>query len=822
MESAPSPFSPLPDAPREPSRWVRALRVLTSPKTLLQATGLLTLIAVAAGAAWILPPSNATGELPADDTLGTVAKRSIKAIHDYDIPDPEATEARRSAASESVRPVYDFDTSEAEDAQTRISTAFAAAREAQKDSLVQQTAVRKPKGKHDVEASPSDEALISAGESFRSEFMRDVQAVVDPLVYGELARLRFSEALERATTVLVRGLLAAEIAPSRELLIAEKTTGITIRRLVGGLVRGESDVRDIDHIPDVAAVRSELTRFAQGALELPASTVGLGRIVLALDLDTVTRRAAALLAERLVLPNLAYNDRVTQERRLAASVAVKPVVLQYARGEKIIGDGERIEKRHLLVFQFIRDEARALDTVQVRLGAMLFTVLLVLSVFGLARRTVRRFRPGKRDLVFLAATLLGNLALIRAVLALADLLRDHYHAVSNDVAVMLLPLAAGTMLVRMLRSGESSVVFALIFSPLAALHLASHAPAAVGLVASVVAADRLGRRTGRSALPLAALASGLAAALMVLALSLFGGRLLPETALQAAAAFIGAGVLSPLAAVLVAPLFELLFGYTSEGQLARLANLNHPVLKELIIKAPGTYHHSVIVGALAEAAAERVGAHPLLSRVGGYYHDLGKADAPLMFGENQKLENRLEKISPEEAAAILRKHVSDGLARAHEARLPRIVLDFIGQHHGNAHCGAFLDRAREAATRDGRPPPDPALFHYVGPKPRSREVALVMLADAVEAASRSVENPAPERLRAVVPKVVEQFMLAGQLDECDLTLSDLRLASAAFAETIVDLRGLSTVEILPRVRQPSASSAAASSSQDDPDVRVAR
>jgi putative nucleotidyltransferase with HDIG domain len=302
-------------------------------------------------------------------------------------------------------------------------------------------------------------------------------------------------------------------------------------------------------------------------------------------------------------------------------------------------------------------------------------------------------------------------------------------------------------------------------------------------------------------------------------MSLYNGRLIPETAYQCAAAAIGAGLVSPLIALTVAPLFEILFGYISESQLARLANLNHPVLKELIIKAPGTYHHSLIVGALAESAARRIGAHPILARVGGYFHDLGKAGSPLYFGENQKGENKLEKLPPAEAAEVLRRHIADGLARAQEARLPKAIQEFIKQHHGMARCGGFHTRAVEEAKSDGREPPDAQGFHYDGPRPRSREVALVMLADAVEAASRTLENPTPERLKALVPKVIEQILLDGQLDDCDLTLADLRLASSAFEESIVELHGLSRVEVLPGMRPPTANGSA---SAEAPLARVAR
>ncbi len=791
----------------------RALGWLTSPAALLQATGFLVLVAIGIGAGWLLPPSNAVGELPGDDLLHTLSVVSIKANRDYTVPDPDATTALRNEAAEQVRPVFDLDLGEGERTVARLQGAFAVAREAVTAALANQTSKKPKPKKADKSDVPTDDDLaMAAAEPLYGDFIKQLQAVVDEGVYRDLARLRFSDQVAQAVSTLVlnvgepvgNGVTAGEIAPSRELLNVEREHGITLRPVGAPTTLGEKDIRDVERIPDLAAVRLDLTRLAQGLSEVPGSNSGVARAALRLaDLSPEVRRIAALVAATVFSPTMAFNEDESEMRKLAAEAEVKPVVLEYARGERIIGEGERIEKRHLLVFHYIREQARALDGVQIRTGATIFTVLLVVSAFSLARRTVRRFRPSKRDLVFLAATLLGNLGALRAGLGAIEQLHHRPAWLTNELVALALPLAGGAMLVRMLRSGESSVVFALVFAPLTALMLNSHIPAAVGLVGSLVAANRLGGRGGRSALPAAALEAGVSASVAIVALALFGGRPLwplwplPETARLAAAAILGAGIISPLTAVLVAPLIETLFGYVSESRLARLANLNHRVLKELIIKAPGTYHHSLIVGSLAEAAAERIGAHPLLARVGGYYHDLGKLDAPLMYAENQKAENRLEKLPPEEAAAIVRRHVSDGVLRAKEAHLPRAIIDFIQQHHGTGEAGHFLGSAPSLTGPAGPPTPLAEGTRYAGPRPRSREVALVMLADAVEAASRLATDATRERLESLVAHVVQGVVAQGQLQDSDLTLADIHNTTLAFQSTLADLRALSRVEVLP-------------------------
>lgn len=792
--------------PKPPQRQKTSARARkwVSPDTLLNATGFLSLLAVGAGTALLLPQSRVSGDLPDASNVGELAQTSVKANRDYIIADPDATRALREDAARNVRPIYDFDASLAEQSTKRIERAFAYVREQLPSEPVAAPTDRKGRAR---QAPAVDRDLVELAQPHYAEFLRRLQAVVEEPEYAALARSGFAPEVERAAQMLVQGVMGGEVAPNRELLLAERANGIVLRTL--GLAisgRMERETRDVERIPDLAAVRLDLNRLAQGLPPSPGSTAGIERIAMALptDLTLPGRRAAILLAASVVSPNLSFNERETRARQVAAAEAVKPVVLQYARGEKIIGDGERIEQRHLLVFRAVAEQARTLDIVQVRLGAALFAMLLAFSVFRLASRTVRRFRPSKRDLVFLTAALIGNLALARSLLAASELLRDWVPGLSINVAVWLIPMTAGTMLVRLLRSGEASVVFALVFAPLVALQVDAFQPAIVGLLASVVAADRLGRSgSSRSALVLAGLQAGVFAACAAAALALFGGRLLlAEAGIEIAAAAFGNGFLSPVAAAIVAPLFEMAFGYTTQLRLHRLANLNHPVLKELIIRAPGTYHHSLLVGDLAAEAADRIGANALLARVGGYFHDLGKAESPLMYSENQRTENRLEKLEPLEAACALKRHVEAGVEAANKARLPRVVTDFIRQHHGRSHAGDFYERAVERAKREGATDvmPDEDAFRYEGPKPRSREVALVMIADVVEAASRWLSNPTAERLRALVPQVVDPLVISGQLDDCDLTLAELHRVVEALQEALVKVHGLTRVDVLPGLR----------------------
>ncbi|MCD4689220.1 MAG: HDIG domain-containing protein, partial [Desulfuromonadaceae bacterium] len=228
------------------------------------------------------------------------------------------------------------------------------------------------------------------------------------------------------------------------------------------------------------------------------------------------------------------------------------------------------------------------------------------------------------------------------------------------------------------------------------------------------------------------------------------------------------------------PLAESLFKYTTDIKLLELANMNTPALRELMIQAPGTYHHSIIVGNLAEAAAETISANPLMARVAAYYHDIGKVRKPLYFVENiGAQENRHDKLSPSMSALILMSHVKDGVDAARANKLGEDLVDIIRQHHGTALIKFFYDKAKKLSG-SGAQQVDECDYRYPGPKPQTREAALIMLADAVEAASRTLTDPTPARIQGMVQKIINNIFIDGQLDECELTLKDLHNIAKSF------------------------------------------
>jgi hypothetical protein len=280
-------------------------------------------------------------------------------------------------------------------------------------------------------------------------------------------------------------------------------------------------------------------------------------------------------------------------------------------------------------------------------------------------------------------------------------------------------------------------------------------------------------------------------ALVVSTFSLFGARD-PRGVIELWAASAASAGGAAVAAVGTFAAVGSLFGILTVFHLLELANPSQPLLRRLLVETPGTYHHAIMVGNLAERAAEAIGADPLVSRVAAYYHDIGKLANPYAFIENQAGgDNIHDELEPDVSAQILKQHVVDGIDLAYRSKLPKSIIAFIPQHHGTATMSYFLARARELAaapygglgTPDGRKAAeavDERKFRHIGPKPQSREAALIMLADGVEASVRSLASRDEPAIRAMVARIIEERLADGQFDECELTLRDIERIREAF------------------------------------------
>jgi putative nucleotidyltransferase with HDIG domain len=412
-------------------------------------------------------------------------------------------------------------------------------------------------------------------------------------------------------------------------------------------------------------------------------------------------------------------------------------------------------------------------------GSFLITTVLLLIFY----RDILRYRPdyaGKyRMLLLLAVMVLGTISVSRLIEYGLTGLSKGLELGAEEVVFFGAPMPAGAMLVTLLFDFHMALVFSFVMSLLAGLWQADAGFAIYVFVGSLVAAFSVIRCKKRTAIlkgGLFVLGANLITELIVL---LSGGELFTQQTVTAMA-FAGFSAFSVVAMVsLMLPLLEYSFKITTDISLLELLDLEHPLMKNLMLVAPGTYHHSLIVGNLVEAVAEQIGVNPLLARVGAYYHDIGKMKMPEYFIENQPAGlSKHERLTPHMSSMILISHVKEGVELARQYKLPEAVINIIQQHHGSSLMAYFYEKAKE------QPHNAEALseqeYRYPGPSPQSRIAALIMMADAVEAASRVLTEPTPARISALIDKIINHLFLTGQFDECELTLKDIHEIKARF------------------------------------------
>ncbi|MGH7457533.1 MAG: rRNA maturation RNase YbeY [Longimicrobiaceae bacterium] len=546
---------------------------------------------------------------------------------------------------------------------------------------------------------------------------------------------------------------------------------------------------------------------AADSLLTPEEFYRLARERLPERYDAVAAELQRLVLIRFFEPSLAYNERDTEATRARARAAVDPIRATVLQGERVVGAAEQIGEREAARLHAYENALAEREGVSTRVGRATWAVagaiiynLVVLSLLGALFWFFRR--PLYHD--FRALLLLAGLT---SVVMLAASLIDGF-----ELPPELIPVTFAALSVSVLWDGRLGLVVALVL----ALLLAGQGPF-VGLVvpftvavggAAAAFSVRAAQRRSRTWLFVAIISA--AYVLTAITLGLLRGWEPMDVTWTASRGVLNA-VLSSLLAIGFIPLFEGFVRITTDQTLLELADQTRPRLKRLSLEAPGTYAHTVNVANLAEAACNAIGANGLLARVGVYYHDIGKLVRPQFFIENQpRGRNPHDRLKPAASATVVRAHVTEGIRMAEEDRLPQVIKDFILEHHGTQKISFFHDQARE---EDPDAELDEEEFIYPGPKPRSRETAVVMLADSVESAARALRDPTSARLRELVDRIVAAKVEAGQLEEAPITLGEVSRVKQSL------LRVLSGM-YHHRIDYPGQELEPGSEEGSEPDVRV--
>ena len=488
---------------------------------------------------------------------------------------------------------------------------------------------------------------------------------------------------------------------------------------------------------------------------------------------SLNQNIVPIVLSTCIKPNMVIETETTEQARQAAMEAVDPVI--YLQGQNIIRQGERVSANQLEMLKALGLLENDVYDYSIYAGAALLIAAAVLLMIMMLRMLSRDILSKPR-----------SVAVIMLVTVLCEALAVLMVKVIN---VYLAPMALGAMLLTGLLGGRVAVSTVISISVMiAGLMAGSNTTYStemvhlliMGMFGSVVTIKFLRGKPQRVRMLVCGILVSLSNLLIMIAISLMTSANFMSNQQNIAWAMAG-GLLSGVLGVGLQPIFEAVFNLATPSKLLEMANPNQPLLRRLQLEAPGTYHHSIIVANLAEAAAEKIGANPLLARTGAYFHDIGKLKRPLYFKENQMGENPHDHTDPYVSAAILTNHTSDGLILAQKHRLPKEIQEIIAQHHGNGMALYFYHKALQQA--DGKPV-NVDDFRYNGIPPTTKEAAIVMLADTTEAAVRSMSDPTPDSIAKFIERLVRGKLEDGQLSNSPLTLRDIDGICEAFCTVL--------------------------------------
>jgi len=715
---------------------------------------------------------------------GDISPSDIRASSTVEVVDHKLTEERRLQSVALTAPVFDYDVILARNQLERIDKAFAAVREFLATTSLSQGqvpvgAVDRISGTRSLVPESTTRSVVDPAR-LEQELLRFEQTLAIPLRDTDLASLQtlqFAESVQRDIKELVRASMMEYVALDRQNIPAQGPIAV---------VRSEGSESAGFRLEDLSQVRvlDDARRFiartsAADFADRPAHV-----------LETIT-----YIAQQLCAPNLRFEASETAVRRQRASASTQPVTRTYQAGQVICREGDALDAWTMLVIDQMGKEAQAYSPLR-HFGALTVLLLLFLWFLGLfSQRFISKFRRRTAEL-FSMAVLLVIVASAAALLqSVAVGLANLPTTVPLVAYGYLVPVAVGGIMVRMLMNSETTVVWSVVASFVCAIIMDGGLWLGVFyMVSSIAAAGSVRQRSERGGLIRAGAMAALVNAAMVVLISgvhhlgLHGEAWVGADNLRGLTIHIffacAGGLIAGVLALGLVPLFESI-GFLTESRLLELSSLNHPLLREMTVKAPGSYHHSMVVGSLAEAAADAIHANSLLVRVGACFHDLGKMLKPQYFIENQRGGvNPHDRLTPSMSALVIINHVKEGVELARSYGLPRPVIDMIPQHHGTSRVSFFYNKAVEQLD-PGKGEVDEMDYRYPGPKPQTREAGLMMLADGVEASTRSLQNITPGAVRGQVAKIVNHCIADGQLDECPLTLKDLHVVSETFVQAVL-------------------------------------
>jgi cyclic-di-AMP phosphodiesterase PgpH len=702
--------------------------------------------------------------------LGDIAERDIKAPQDFFIEVKAATQASRENAVDSVLTVYDHDPRILRQIANNVGKAFKTLRKVIEDFKGENTATNTAELTPEMQEKTNQQKLENELWAKKGLFESQLGIEISRDAYKILINERFAAIVAERITKILNEIQSNGVVANKEVLLKEINKGITIRNVADQTEKTVTALRQ-HYSPDQAKA---MVRIIAKPL-----VKGINYPLVNLIVD---------VSQRLVQPNLTLNRNETETRKKKALADVKPIMYRFKAGEMLVREGDRITTEQLLNLDALSRQKEHQPIAATGFGAALVVATFIFSIHVLYFRNSRHTADNThKNIMLMSLVLIMVFAIAKMGVFFSAVASSVVpFTISSESIVYATPAASGAMLICIFLGFELALPFSLVASLCVALLFGNRIEIFVYfMISGAMGAYWVQRCRERKVFINAGIKIGLLNMLLATAVSIYfadyAGFKLPIDWVMA----FSSGIASAVVAVGVAPLLEMSFGYTTDITLLELANLDRPILRRLMLEAPGTYHHSVIVGSLVEAAAAEIGANPLLAKVCGYYHDIGKVRKPLYFIENQtNMKNKHDKLAPSMSSLILIAHIKEGIEIAKKEKLGPQITDTIQQHHGTSLISYFFNKAKQLKGDVAVKEDD---YRYPGPRPQTKEVGLVMLADVVEAASRTLENPTPAKIQGLVQHLVNKIFSDGQLDLCELTLKDLHSIAKSFNKILAGI-----------------------------------
>jgi len=676
---------------------------------------------------------------------GEIAPKDIISPLEITVEDTQATEKKRTQAEATIPPVYYYNQKIAAGTQEKIKQLFES-------------------GRAWLSSSPA----LSLKELQRS-LSETLALDLDENILNSLARSKFPSELEQLLSDFIAPVLNREIILSRNLL-----------------THGEAEKGLL-----VVKRKEEKLLKAADALDLKEAREAVVSEIDSLDLPARNKNILKALGPMLISPTINYDPTETEIRRSRVRSSIEPVFYTIKKGKVIIRKGDEATAETIQQIALINQKISSQPHWLINFFGLLVLHSIIFFFIWQFIKTVTRGEKRLSLLQTMGLALFLSFLAYKASLFIAEALSTSLTLISleKDALSFAFPFQFGTFLFAFLTTSEISIIFCVINSLLAGYLLnGDYFLVIFVLLGGIAVIYGLKYYISRPRSSILRTGFMVLAPFQVILIIIF--HLIKQSFGNFAAlgteifsGIIG-GLLSAAVAFVMMPVFETIFGFLPPSKLHELTNSDLPILRQMALEAPGTYHHSLIVSTLAEKAAEEIKANAVLVKAGSVYHDIGKLKRPEYFSENQNPGFDVHReLTPSLSTLVIINHVKDGIDMARKLRLPRQIIEIIAQHHGTAVVRYFYQKAKEKYDPELHKIEDED-YRYPGPTPRSKEAGLLLLADSVEAAARSLKSATRVNLKRVITEIFNAHLQDGQLDDCDFSLKDLRIVANSFLSTL--------------------------------------